>query len=345
MESSGLEEIARALVADGKGILAIDETPRTITRRLAARGIESTPDSRRAYRELLFCTPGAGAFIAGAILQDETIRQVGSTGAPLVESLVGQAIIPGIKVDEGTTSLAGAPGELVTEGLDGLRERLDEYRGLGARFAKWRAVFHIGEGMPSGPCLRANAHALARYAALCQEQGLVPIVEPEVLMTGGHSLERCQRVTARVLHAVFDELFDQDVELEAMLLKPNMAIAGQSCDRLSSANEVAEATLRILRGVVPPAVSGIVFLSGGQDPVQATENLNAINLEEGPTPWPLSFSFGRALQDEALAAWDGRSENILAGQRAFLERARSVSAAALGQYTGEQERSSAAEAP
>ncbi|NOK15500.1 class I fructose-bisphosphate aldolase [Corallococcus carmarthensis] len=333
----GLAETARAIVADGKGILAADETVSTITKRLTAREIESTRDSRRAYREMLFSTPGIAAFIGGVILQDETIHQDSATGTPLVELLEGRGIIPGIKVDAGVRPLAGAPGESVTEGLDGLRERLVEYRELGARFAKWRAVFSIREGLPSAQCIHANAHALARYAALCQEQGLVPIVEPEVLMEGAHALERCEDVTGRVLHAVFNELFDARVSLEGMLLKPNMVTAGHGCARQAPVEEVAEATLRALTRHVPPAVPGVVFLSGGQDHVLATEHLNAINALEGPKPWTLSFSYGRALQDEALEVWRGRREQVPAAQQVFHHRAWCDSAAALGRYSGNME--------
>ncbi|MBN8228766.1 fructose-bisphosphate aldolase class I [Corallococcus macrosporus] len=333
----GLGETARAIIADGMGILAADETVSTITKRLTARAIESTADSRRAYRELLFSTPGIAEFIGGVIMQDETIRQDSAEGIPLVDLLAGRGIIPGIKVDAGVRPLAGAPGEFVTEGLDGLRERLEEYRELGARFAKWRAVFTIRDGRPSAPCIHANAHALARYAALCQEQGLVPIVEPEVLMEGAHALERCEDVTGRVLQAVFNELFAARVSLEGMLLKPNMITAGHGSARQASVEEVAEATLRVLTRHVPPAVPGIVFLSGGQDPVLATEHLNAINALEGPKPWTLSFSYGRALQDEALEAWAGRSEQVPAAQRMFHHRAWCDSAAALGTYSEDME--------
>ncbi|QSQ25262.1 fructose-bisphosphate aldolase class I [Pyxidicoccus parkwayensis] len=332
-----LAETARALVADGKGILAADETVSTITKRLKARGIESTADSRRAYREMLFSAPDIAGLIGGVILQDETIRQDSSTGIPLVDLLAGRGIIPGIKVDAGVRPLAGSSGEVITEGLDGLRERLEEYRDLGARFAKWRAVFTIRDGQPSEWCIRANANALARYAVLCQEQGLVPIVEPEVLMDGAHALERCEEVTGRVLRGVFDELYVARVSLEGMLLKPNMAISGQDAPRKASAREVAEATLRVLMRHVPPAVPGIVFLSGGQDHVQATENLNAINQLEVQKPWKLTFSYGRALQDEALQAWQGRAENVPAGQQLFHHRAWCDSAAALGRYRGDME--------
>ena len=337
MTTAGVDEIARALVADGKGILAADETPRTITKRFASRGIESTPDSRRDYRELFFRTPGVGAFISGVILQDETIRQTSESGERLIDLLLRQGIIPGIKVDESTKALAGSPRELITEGLDGLRDRLEEYRELGARFAKWRAVIIIDEGLPTDMCIGANAHALARYAALCQEQSIVPMVEPEVLMTGPHTIERCEEVTGRVLHAVFDALFDQRVRLEGMLLKPNMVVAGKSSDKQPSVEKVAAATLLTLRRHVPPAVPGVAFLSGGQDHLQATEHLDAINRQEGPAPWRLTFSYARALQDEAMDAWQGKSENVAAAQRAFHHRARCANAAALGRYAGAME--------
>jgi fructose-bisphosphate aldolase class I len=336
-----LDETARAIVADGKGILAADETVPTITKRLVARAIESTADSRRAYREMLFSTPDIAEFIGGVIMQDETIRQKSSTGIPLIDLLAGRGIIPGIKVDDGVRPLAGAPGEFVTEGLDGLRKRLEEYRNMGARFAKWRAVIIIRDGLPTARCVHANAHALARYAALCQEQGLVPIVEPEVLMDGAHTLERCEEVTGFVLQAVFDELFDQKVSLEGMLLKPNMVIAGHDCARQASVKEVAAVTLRTLTRHVPPAVPAIVFLSGGQDHVLATEHLNAINQLDSPKPWKLSYSYGRALQDEALAAWQGRRENVPAGQLVLYHRAQCDSAAALGRYRSDMEREAA----
>jgi len=344
MTTSDLDETARALVAEGKGILAADETAPTITKRFDAHTIESTAESRRAYREMLFTTPGIARFIGGAIMQDETIRQKSSSGVPLIEVLERQGIIPGIKVDQGAKPLAASPGERVTEGLDGLRDRLDQYVQMGARFAKWRAVISIGNGLPTATCVLANAHALGRYAALCQERGLVPIVEPEVLMDGAHDIDRCEEVTEQVLQAVFDELFAQKVDLEGMLLKPNMVIAGHDCPTQASIEEVAEATLRTLERHVPPAVPGIVFLSGGQDHLLATKHLSAINEIEMPKPWKLSFSYGRALQDEALEAWDGRSENVLAGQHAFYHRARCESAAALGRYSGAIETSMEGEA-
>jgi len=286
---------------------------------------------------MFFSTPGVAAFISGVILQDETIRQKSSRGPSLVDVVAQQGIIPGIKVDLGAKPLAGSPGELVTEGLDGLRGRLEEYRRMGARFAKWRAVIAIGDGKPSVKCVDANAYALGRYVALCQEQGLVPIVEPEVLMDGAHGIDRCEEVTERVLEAVFDELFEQEVSLEAMLLKPNMVIAGRESKAQASAGEVASATLRALDRHVPPAVPGVVFLSGGQDYVEATEHLNAINELDVPKPWKLSFSYGRALQDEALEAWKGKSENVVAGQRAFYHRAKCDGAAAQGRYSGAME--------
>ena len=337
MTTTTLVDTARAIVADGKGLLAADETVPTITRRLAARTIESTGDSRRAYREMFFSTPGISEFIGGVIMHDETIRQRSSTGAPMVDLLAQEGITPGIKVDKGAKPLAGFPDELVTEGLDGLRDRLTAYREIGARFAKWRAVILIGEGLPTAACVHSNAHALARYAALCQEQGLVPIVEPEVLMKGMHTMERCATVTERVLHAVFNALFEHDVSLEGMLLKPNMVVPGQDCPRRASVKEVAVATLRTIARHVPPAVPAIVFLSGGQDHVLATQHLSAINQLEGPKPWKLSYSYGRALQDEALEVWRGRSENVLAGQHAFYHRAKCDSAAALGRYRTEME--------
>jgi fructose-bisphosphate aldolase class I len=337
MTPNSLEETAHAIVADGKGILAADETPKTLTKRLTARQIESTAESRRAYREMFFSTPDIATFIGGVIMQDETIHQNAASGAPLVSLLNDRGLIPGIKVDQGARSLAGSPGERVTEGLDGLRERLEGYRRLGARFAKWRAVFTITPDRPTAGCIHANADALARYAALCQEQGLVPIVEPEVLMDGDHTIERCEEVTSKVLQAVFDALFDQNVALEGMLLKPNMVIAGEDCPQQASVEEVAEATLRTLRRHVPPAVPAVVFLSGGQDHVLATQHLAAINRLEGPKPWTLSFSYGRALQDEALDAWQGRSENVPAGQHAFYHRAKCDSAAALGRYRNDME--------
>jgi fructose-bisphosphate aldolase class I len=337
MTRFNLEEVARAIVAEGKGILAADETSTTLGKRLAAHEIESTPDSRRAYREMFFSTPDIAEFIGGVILVDETIRQVSSSGVPLVSLLTDQNITPGIKVDKGAQPMAAAPGERITEGLDGLRGRLEEYRALGARFAKWRAVIKIDDDLPTSRCVQANAEALARYAALCQEQGIVPIVEPEVLMDGTHTIERCEAVTSNVLQTVFDALFEEAVSFEGMLLKPSMVIAGKDCSDQASIAEVAEATLRTLTRHVPPAVPAIVFLSGGQDHILATEHLNAINLLEGPKPWKLSYSYGRALQSEALELWQGRDENIHAGQHAFYHRAKCESAAARGKYHSSME--------
>ena len=328
-----LEKTAQALVAGGKGILAADESVPTVTKRLNALHIESTADSRRTYREMFFTTPGAAEFISGVILYDETLRQKSSSGVPLAEVLTKQGIIPGIKVDTGAKSLAGSPDETVTEGLDGLRDRLKEYYGLGARFAKWRAVIRITDTLPSPTCIGVNAHALGRYATLCQEAGLVPIVEPEVLMDGHHTIERCEDVTGLVLHAVFDALFEQGVRLEGMLLKPNMVISGKNCPQQASVQDVATATLRCLRRHVPAAVPGIVFLSGGQSDVVATKHLNAINNLDTPRPWKVSFSYGRALQDPALQAWHGKAEQFKAGQQAFHHRAKCNGAAALGKYT------------
>ena len=337
MTTIDLGSTAQALVAAGKGLLAADETVPTVTKRLAALNIESTPDSRRAYREMFVSTAGVAEFISGVIMQDETIHQRSSTGTPFADLLAQQGIMPGIKVDNGAKLLAGSPGEKVTEGLDGLRNRLKEYRALGARFAKWRAVIAVSDTLPSATCVHANAHALARYAVLCQEQGLVPIVEPEVLMEGAHSIERCEEVTGNVLHAVFNALFDQRVSFDGMLLKPNMIIAGKACAKQVSIHEVALATLRCLGRHVPAAVPGIVFLSGGQNHLVATAHLNAINQLEGPKPWKLSFSYGRALQDEALKAWHGRNENLTIAQREFYHRAKCDSAAALGKYRAAME--------
>jgi fructose-bisphosphate aldolase, class I len=332
-----LESVAATLVADGKGILAADETEPTLTRRFDQLGIESTEQSRRTYREMLFTATGAAEFISGVIMYDETIRQKSSEGTPLAQVLSSRGIVPGIKVDTGAKPLAGSPDERVTEGLDGLRDRLSEYYGMGARFAKWRAVIRVTDTLPSAACVSANAHALGRYAALCQEGRLVPIVEPEVLMDGSHTIERCEEVTGALLHAVFHALFEQGVALETMLLKPSMVIAGQDCPRPASVEEVATATLRCLRRHVPAAVPGIVFLSGGQDERTATAHLNAISRLPGPKAWKISFSYGRALQDPALKAWHGRDENLKAGQEALYHRARCNGAATLGTYTEELE--------
>ncbi len=331
-----LEATARALVAAGKGILAADESRPTIAKRFAAVGLESTEELRRAYRELLFTAPGADGHISGVILFDETIRQRSAEGEPFPQLLERVGIIPGIKVDRGTIELPFSQGEKVTEGLDGLGERFTEYRELGARFAKWRAVIAIGDEIPSAECIWANAHALARYAALAQAAGLVPIVEPEVLMDGDHTVERSYKATSRTQHAVFTELHDQRVALEGMLLKPNMVLAGYDCPQQASVEEAAAATLRCLRNRVPVAVPGIVFLSGGQSDEAATAHLNALNLL-GPQPWELSFSFGRALQAPVLEAWRGEPANVEVAQMAFLHRARMNGAARSGSYTPELE--------
>jgi fructose-bisphosphate aldolase class I len=331
-----LEQTARALAAPGKGILAADESHGTIEKRFKAIGVTPTEETRRAYREMLFSTPGLGEFISGIILFDETIRQKAADGTSLVEVLARQGIIPGIKVDKGAKALAGFPGEKITEGLDGLRERLAEYAKLGARFTKWRAVIVISANIPSDTCLEANAHALARFAALSQEAGLVPIVEPEVLMDGDHTIERHFEVTERTLKLVFESLFQHRVRLEAMLLKPNMVLASKDCPQQASVALAAEMTLRCLLRTVPAAVPGIVFLSGGQSAVRATEHLNALN-KPGHAPWELSFSFGRALQDPALKAWKGAAENVSAAQKALRHRAQCNSAARYGRYVGETE--------
>lgn len=337
MKTNHLESTIKALMAPSKGILAADESHATIARRFEALGIESTEESRRRYRQMFFTTPGVGMYISSVILFDETLRQRADDARRFVEVLAVSGIVPGIKVDRGAEPLAGAPGERITEGLDGLRERLNEYYTLGARFAKWRAMIAIGDGRPSDYCLDTNAHALARYASLCQEAGLVPIVEPEVLMEGAHSVKRAFEVTEATLERVFTALRAQRVVLEHILLKPNMVLAGADSPRQASVREVAEATLRCLRRTVPAAVPGIVFLSGGQDPQVATAHLNAMNAMPISHPWPLSFSFARALQSPALEAWRGEPRNVSAGQRAFLHRARCNSAATEGRYTAELE--------
>ncbi len=332
-----LHETALALVAEGKGILAADESEGTIKKRFDSIGVESSENNRRAYRELLFATEGAEDYISGVILFDETIRQSAEDGTPFPELLSSKGIIPGIKVDKGAKPLANAEGETITEGLDGLRERLAEYRELGARFAKWRATYTITDDLPSDYAIWTNAHALARYAALCEEAELVPIVEPEVLMDGSHSIERSFIVTSRVLGAVYTELFDQKVRLEGTLLKPNMVLSGYDASDRASADEVAEWTLKCFRRHVPAAVPGIVFLSGGQSDEDATAHLNAMN-KLGPHPWQLSFSYGRALQAPALKAWGGKTENVEAAQRAYYHRAKMNSAARTGMYAPEMER-------
>jgi fructose-bisphosphate aldolase class I len=330
-----LNKIARALVAPGKGILAADESTGTIKKRFDSINVESTEDRRRAYREMLFTTKGAEEFISGVILYDETIRQQASDGRTLVDVLQEAGVIPGIKVDKGTTKLSKSADELVTDGLDGLRQRLVEYRDLGAKFAKWRAVITIDDFIPSRYCIDVNAHALARYASLCQDEGLVPIVEPEVLMDGAHSIERCYQVTSDTLHIVFDALYMQRVEFEGMLLKPNMVVPGKA-ERRASPDEVADATIACLSNCVPGAVPGIVFLSGGQGDEEATANLDAMN-KQGVHPWQLSFSYGRALQAPALNAWGGSDANIDAGRAAFLHRARMNGLARHGTWTEDAE--------
>ncbi|NUP50453.1 MAG: fructose-bisphosphate aldolase class I [Catenulispora sp.] len=336
-----MNRTAEALVAAGKGILAADESDPTIKKRFDTVAVESTEENRRTYREMLFTTPGLENFISGVILFDETIRQRSADGVPLAEVLAARGIIPGIKVDKGAKPLALADGEKVTEGLDGLRSRLAEYRRLGAGFAKWRAVYSIGAGRPSRDCVRVNAHALGRYAALCQEAGLVPIVEPEVLMDGTHSIGDAAAATARVLAAVYDELFAQRVDLRGTLLKPNMVLSGYSASEQAGAAEAAEATLDVMYRHVPAAVPGIVFLSGGQSDEDATVHLNAMNAL-GPHPWQLSFSFGRALQGPALHTWSGAEQNRTAAQQALHHRAALNSAARSGSYSPAMERASAA---
>ena len=336
MAHTELHDIAQALVTDGKGILAADESSGTIKKRFDSIDVESTEDNRRAYRELLFTTEGSEEFISGVILYDETLRQASSDGTPFPELLKGRGIIPGIKVDTGAKPLAGAPGETVTEGLDGLRERLEEYYELGARFTKWRAVISIGDGIPSDYCIWTNAHALARYAALSQEAGLVPIVEPEVLMDGGHTIETSYHVTVRTQQAVFTELFDQRVDREGMLLKPNMVLAGYECSTQPDDDTVAEMTLKCLRNAVPGAVPGIVFLSGGQSDEDATRRLNEMNAR-GPHPWQLSFSYGRALQAPALKAWGGDPSKMEDAQKAYYRRAKFNGAARSGSYAPDWE--------
>ncbi len=338
--SSDLAQTARAMVAPGKGILAADESSGTIKRRFDAIGVESTEDNRRDYRELLFRTPGANEFISGVILYDETLRQKAADGTPLVKVLQDQGIIPGIKVDAGAMPLAGSDGELVTEGLDGLRARFKEYYDLGARFSKWRAVITIGENIPSAYCIGVNAHALARYAALSQEAGIVPIVEPEVLMDGDHSLERCLEVTKATLIAVFNELHAQGIQLSGMVLKPNMVLSGNKASNRASAQEVAKATVDCFMETVPAAVGGIAFLSGGQSDDEATVNLDAINryAQQVGAPWALTYSFGRGLQAAPQKAWSGKAENVDAAKKAFYHRAKLSSAARQGKYDASMEK-------
>ena len=335
MNIGELNDIAQALVAPAKGILAADESTNTIRRRFDSINVESTEQSRRDYREMLFRTPGANEFISGVILYDETLRQNGADGTPIVSILQEQGVIPGIKVDRSTNPLANTDGELITDGLDGLRDRMAEYYEIGARFTKWRAVITIGDGIPSQYCIDANAHLLARFAALSQEAGLVPIVEPETLMDGDHSIERCHDVTLNALHSTYDQLARQRVDLRGTLLKPNMVISGKDAAERADANEVAERTLDALMREVPAAVPGIVFLSGGQSDDEATENLDAISraAEGMNTPWELSFSYGRGLQAAPLQAWGGSAANTEAAQQEYYRRAMLTSAARQGKYT------------
>ncbi|MGE5061363.1 MAG: class I fructose-bisphosphate aldolase [Betaproteobacteria bacterium] len=336
MSKQALESVAQAMVAKGKGILAADESMGTIKRRFDSIKIESNENNRRAYREMLFATKGVEEAISGVILFDETIRTKASDGTPFPELLAKKGIIPGIKVDKGPVDLPEFPGEVVTEGLDGLRGRLKEYKELGAKFAKWRAVITIGDEIPTYTCLQANGHALARYAALCQEAGIVPIVEPEVLLDGNHTIERSQEVTEKTLKVTFSELFLQRVHLEGMILKPSMVVSGKDNPRQAGVEEVAQRTIQCLKRTVPAAVPGIAFLSGGQSAVSATEHLNAMN-KLGPHPWQVSFSYARALQDPALKAWKGEAGNVTTAQRIFYHRAKMNSAARSGSYTPQME--------
>ncbi len=333
MKTKELISTARLMVDDNKGILAMDESFPTCNKRFAKLGIPQTVEARRAYREMLVTTPGLGDFISGAILFDETIRQKTKDGIPFIKVLTSAGIIPGIKVDAGTKDLAGHPGEKITEGLDGLRDRLAEYYQMGARFAKWRAVIVIGDGIPTKAGIEANAQTLAIYAALSQEAGLVPIVEPEVLMDGNHTMERCFEVTEEVLRTVFEQLYTQGVKLEGIILKPNMVVPGLNCLQQKSVDEVANATMRCLQRAVPAAVPGIAFLSGGQSSELASARLNAMNIHfKSRSPWELSFSFGRALQQTALETWLGLEENVPEAQKALYHRAKCNYAARLGEY-------------
>jgi fructose-bisphosphate aldolase class I len=335
-----LEKIARKMVAPGRGILAADESSGTIKKRFDAIGVESTENSRRDYREFMFRTPAMREFISGVILYDETIWQNAADGTPLVKLISDAGAVPGIKVDEGTDPLPGSPKELITKGLDNLAPRLTKYYERGARFAKWRAVIDIGAGLPSHNCIHANAHALARYAALCQQANIVPIVEPEVLMDGDHDIDACYDVTQWILKETFQELYYAGVKLEGMVLKPNMAIAGKKSAKKSSVQEVAEKTVKLLKDCVPPLVPGIAFLSGGQSDEEATAHLDAMN-KLGPLPWHLTFSYGRALQAAPQKAWSGKKENVGAGQRAFAHRARMNGLASLGKWSQALEKEAA----
>jgi len=333
MSIEELESIAQAMVAPGKGIIAIDESTSTIKKRFDSVKIENSEENRRAYREMLLTAPKLGDYISGAILYDETIRQSTKAGVPFTKVMLDNGILPGIKVDKGPHSLAGFPGEVVTEGLDGLRERLAEYAKLGAKFAKWRAVINIADDAPSGTCIEANCHALARYAALCQEAGIVPMVEPEVLMDGNHDIDICYEVTEATLRSLFGALYEQNVMLEGTILKASMVIPGKDCPDQASVDEVAEATVRCLKATVPASLPGIVFLSGGQTDEQSTAHLNAMN-QMGPHPWPLSFSYGRAMQSAALKYWSkDLVKNFAEAQKIVVSRARENGLAALGQWT------------
>jgi fructose-bisphosphate aldolase class I len=339
MKSQALRDTATAIFADNKGLLAMDESTPTCNKRFASLGIPQTEEARRAYREMIVTTAGLGEWIGGAILYDETIRQQKSDGTPFVKVLIEAGIVPGIKVDAGAKELAGHPGEKVTEGLDGLRDRLAEYVRMGARFAKWRAVITIGDGIPSWGCIHANAHALARYAALCQEAGLVPVVEPEVLMDGEHTLAQCCEVTDKVLRTVFSELFAQRVMLEGMILKPNMVLPGLSCPNQEAVEEVADTTVNCLLRAVPAAIPAIAFLSGGQSAELASARLNAMNARfKSRLPWALAFSFARAIQRPALELWKGQDANVLAAQQALYHRARCNQAARRGEYNAGMEK-------
>jgi fructose-bisphosphate aldolase class I len=338
--SQTLADIAHAMVARGRGILAADESTGTIEKRFKSISVESTEPNRRAYRDMLFTAKGLGQYISGVILYDETIRQKAHDGTPFPELLTANGMIPGIKVDNGAKDMALCPGEKITEGLDGLTKRCQEYVKLGAKFAKWRAVITIGRDIPSASCIWANAHALARYAAICQATGLVPIVEPEVLMDGNHSIERCEEITEWTLNAVYDSLYNQRIVLEHTILKPSMVIAGADAPRQASVQEVAERTLKVLKRTVPAAVPGIAFLSGGQSDELATAHLNAMN-QLGGAPWTLTFSYGRALQHASLTAWKGAAANVAAAQAALLHRSRMNGLAAMGQYKPELEKKAA----
>ena len=338
--ANDLNAIAKAMVAPGRGILAADESTGTIGRRFDSISVENIEENRRAYRDMLFSTSGIGDHISGVILYDETLRQKSADGTPFVDLLNKNGVLPGIKVDAGTKALPFCPNELVTEGLDGLQKRCAEYVNLGAKFAKWRAVIDIGADIPSSTCIAANAHALARYAAICQEAGLVPIVEPEVLMDGDHTIERCEQVTEWTLNAVYEALYMNRVSLEGSVLKPSMVISGKKCARQAGVDEVAERTVRILKRTVPAAVAGIAFLSGGQSDEVATAHLNAMN-RMGNLPWPVSFSYGRALQQASLKAWRGQASNVPAAQAALAHRARMNGLATMGKYSADLEKKAA----